>query len=258
MGINAIVIVEAFLAFIVAVTIHEAAHAGTAALLGDSGPVASGRLSLSPRRQMATIGTIVAVVFAFGSGGVTSGGLGWGRPVDVDARRLRVGPNFGLILVALAGPAVNALVGVGILFGLHAIPGFGSLYTAYPRCGAFGGQLLQQCLASTQSAPVLRVEQFLFAVAIANLALALVNLIPLHPLDGYKVVFALLPTNPALRWRSYEPYMELMLLVIFFVIPVILSMARIPLTPPGLFFIEAASNIAGSIAGPLSSLFLAL
>lgn len=258
MGINAIVIVEAFLAFIVAVTIHEAAHAGTAALLGDSGPVAAGRLSFSPRRQMATIGTIVAVVFAFGSGGFTSGGLGWGRPVDVDARRLRVGANLGVILVALAGPVVNALVGVGILFGLRAMPGFGSLDETYSRCGAFVGQSLQQCLAPAQSAPVLRVEQFLFALAVASLALALINLIPLHPLDGYKIVFALLPTRPALRWRSYEPYMELMLLVIFFVIPVILSMVRIPMTPPGLFFLDAASSIANTIAGPVRDLFLAL
>ena len=102
-SINAIVIVETFLAFVVAVTIHEAAHAGMAALLGDSSPLASGRLSLSPRRQMATIGTIAAIVFAFDY----FGGLGWGRPVDVDARRLRVGPNFGLILVSLASPVVQ-------------------------------------------------------------------------------------------------------------------------------------------------------
>lgn len=253
--INAIVIVETFLAFVVAVTIHEAAHAGMAALLGDSSPMAAGRLSLSPRRQMAAIGTIAAIVFAFDY----YGGLGWGRPVDVDARRLRVGPNFGLILVALAGPVVNAVLGVGILFGLRAIPGFGVLDAAYfARCGSFLGQNLQQCLAPVQSAPVLRIEQFLFALAVASIAIALVNLVPLHPLDGYKVVFALLPTGPALRWRSYEPYMELMLLVIFFVIPLVLGMARIPVTPPGLFFINTATNMAVSIAGQVQGLFLAL
>ncbi|HKB49069.1 MAG TPA: site-2 protease family protein, partial [Ktedonobacterales bacterium] len=64
-----------------------------------------------------------------------------------------------------------------------------------------------------------RIEQFLFAFAVTNIVLALVNLIPLHPLDGYRVLFALLPNESAIAYRSYESYMEFSLLVLFFVLP---------------------------------------
>lgn len=257
-GINVILIVETFLAFVVAVTIHEAAHAGMAALLGDSAPVAAGRLSLSPRRQMAAIGTIVAIVFAYGSGGLASAGFGWGRPVDVDARRLRVGPNFGLILVALTGPVVNAVLGVAVLFGLRAMPNYDRIAGADSGCLLQVGQNVQQCLRGIQPAYLLRIEQFLLVFALANLVLALLNLIPLHPLDGYKILFALLPTGPALRFRSWEPYMELLLLVIFFVLPLVFAFVHIQFAPAQLFFIGPAQSIAGQIAGNLQIFLLNL
>src|SRR5262249_16030456 len=151
-----------------------AAHAGAAALLGDGSPAAAGRLSLAPRRQMATIGTIVAVVFST----TALAGLGWGKPVDVDARRLRVGPDVGLLLVARAGPVVNLLLGLGILFGLQAVPGYGELNGALVSQGcAFNvGEGLQVCLSPAQSGAVLRVEQFLFVLALTSIVLALVNL----------------------------------------------------------------------------------
>src|SRR5262249_29658085 len=95
-SMNAIVVVETFLAFIISVTIHEAVHAGAAALLGDGSPAAAGRLSLAPRRQMATIGTIVAVVFSFSI--PAPAGLGWGQPGGVGARPPRGRPRLGPLL----------------------------------------------------------------------------------------------------------------------------------------------------------------
>ncbi|HEV2461850.1 MAG TPA: hypothetical protein VGS80_26130, partial [Ktedonobacterales bacterium] len=124
---NVILFVETFIAFVIAVTLHESAHAAAAAALGDSSPAAAGRLSLAPRRQMAAIGTIVAIVYSFG---ICPAGMGWGRPMDVDARRLRVGPNFGLILVALAGPLINLAIGIGIVLALPLIPGYDQLAPA--------------------------------------------------------------------------------------------------------------------------------
>ena len=109
-GINVIVVVETFIAFILAVVIHEAAHAATAALLGDTTLAARRRLSLNPRRQLSAIGVIVAIAQSFN----LYAGLGWGKTLEVDARRLRVGPNLGTILVALAGPVVNAIIGIGV------------------------------------------------------------------------------------------------------------------------------------------------
>ena len=248
---NVIVVVETFLAFIVAVTIHEAAHAAMAGILGDTSPAAEGRLSLVPRRQMAAIGTVVAIVTSVGGLGT----LGWGKPVDIDARRLRGGANFGTILVAIAGPLVNLGVGIGIAFGLLVIPSFTALSSAASRCAPDSGAALfgiglQDCLATAQSPYLVRVEQFLVALAVVNVLLAIVNCIPLHPLDGYKVVYALLPTAQALRFRDFESYMEVVLLVIFFVIPYLARLFGSTFSPTGLLIV-AANSIVGNIIGPL-------
>lgn len=250
---NIIVIVETFLAFIVAVTIHEAAHAAMAGILGDTSPAADGRFSLVPRRQMAAVGTISAIVTSFHG----FGSLGWGKPIDVDARRLRGGANLGTILIAVSAPLVNLAIGLGIAFGIRAIPSFAALSTAANTCapninGAFVpiGVGMQNCLATAQSPYLIRAEQFLVALAVANIILALVNCIPLHPLDGYKVLYAILPTEQALRFRDLEPYMEVILLVIFFVLPYVLAILGIGFSPTGLL-ITKANNIVGSIIGPL-------
>jgi Zn-dependent protease len=265
MPFNVIWIVEVFIAFVIALALHESAHAAAAAALGDGTPLSNGRFSLAPRRHMSAIGTIVAIVFAMGT---VPTGLGWGKPVDVDARRLRVGPNFGLILVALAGPLVNALLGFAVLFGLRLLPGANALQVSFDRCSgsesgsalgfALAGQPLQTCLSGAQNIAVLRVEQFLFAFAVSSIALALLNIIPLHPLDGYKILFALLPNRQAVRYRDFEPYMEFTLLVIFFVLPVLLRFVGIPLNLGNLLVLAPAYNLAGAVVGNLVTIFLLL
>lgn len=249
---NVIVVVETFLAFIVAVTIHEAAHAAVAGMLGDTSPAADGRLSLVPGRQMAAVGTVVAIVTSVAG----FGSLGWGKPVDVDARRLRGGANFGTILVAISGPLVNLGVGIGIAFGLRVIPSFAALSNAANSCASppLFGIGLQDCLSTAQSPYLLRVEQFLVALAVVNVLLAIVNCIPLHPLDGYKVVYALLPTQQALRFRDFEPYMEVSLLVIFFVIPYLARLFGSGFSTTG-YLIAAANSIVGGIIGPLIHIY---
>jgi Zn-dependent protease len=261
--LNIIVVVETFAAFLLAMTVHNAAQAGIAALLGDGSAIAAGRFSLSPRRQTAAIGNIVALAFS----AVALGGVGWGKPVDVDARRMRVGPNFGLILVALGGILAYAALGVGVLFGLRLFPGYGKLEGAlFPSnlantttsgCAGSGGEAMQQCFSGIQPAYVLRVEQFLYIFALTCLILALLNLIPLQPFDGYKVLYALLPTRQALRFRAFEPYMELTLLIVFFLVPYILSIAKIDFAPDRLF-IDWGTNIASNIIGLLDHLFRVL
>lgn len=253
MFFNVILIVETFIAFVIAITLHEAAHAGMATLLGDATPSSEGRLTVAPRTQMAGVGTIVAIVSCFG---VFPGGLGWGKPVDIDARRLRIGPNAGSILVALAGPLMNAILGVAVSFGLLLIPGFQRLGVASLRCdnAANGGALnfgvsLQNCLSQAQPWYLVRIEQFLLAFAATNILIALLNIIPLHPLDGYRVLYALLPTRPALRFRDFEPYMELALLVIFFVIPWILSFVHLFTFDPSGLLISASNGIVANIVG---------
>lgn len=254
MPLNVIVVLETFVAFVIAITVHGAAHTAVAALLGDSTGVARGRFSLRPGRQLAPIGTIVGLGLSF-----STIGLGWGKPLDLDARRLRVGPNLGTILVAIAGPLVNALLGVGGAIALRYMPAHAELMLRYDMlCNSTIGLNLQQCLSPFQPGYLLRIEQFVFIFAITNLAIALLNIIPLYPLDGYHVLFALLPTRQAIPFRNFAPYMELILLVIFFVLPVLLQFAGLPsINPAGLLF-TFALNLANSIASLKPLLFLAL
>jgi Zn-dependent protease len=251
-GINVIVVVETFIAFIFAVVIHEAAHAAAAALLGDTTLAARRRLSLNPRRQLSAIGVIVAIAQAFN----LYAGLGWGKTIELDARRLRVGPNFGTILVALAGPVVNALLGIGVALGLTIIPGFNALGNATILCGGSsplpqGGILLQNCLSNltTQSAVELRLEQFALIFAVTNILLAILNLVPLHPLDGYHILFALLPNSQAISYRNAAPYMELILLVLLFVVPYLAQLIRLPFLDPAQWLLTAAQSVAASLTG---------
>jgi Zn-dependent protease len=267
MSFNPFAAIEAFIAFMLALSIHGAAQALAASLLGDSMPASKGRLSLLPARHMSAIGTIVAIVSSITS----AAGIGWGKPVDVDARRLRVGPNAGTILVALAGPAVNLALGLAVAAALNLIPGFDQISSAITKCDsglnpAVSGGDLQACLSGArpdlllsgvQSWPVLRIEQFLIAFAVTNIALALLNLIPLYPLDGYQVVFALLPTGPAIRYRNFIPYMELVLLVIFFVVPVLLRFLLIAFDPLELLAAIARAIVA-AVAGPGVEFYLLL
>ncbi|HEX6799561.1 MAG TPA: site-2 protease family protein [Ktedonobacterales bacterium] len=260
---NIVLIVETFIAFIIAVTLHEAAHAAAAAMLGDRAPVAAGRLSLAPTRQMAAVGTIVAIFYSFAA----AGGLGWGRPISVDAKRLRVGPNFGLILVALAGPLLNLVLGVAIAFGLAFLPGYAELGGRVAICqpvqgnflssAALQGLPLQNCLSTAQPAYLLRIDQFLFTFAVTNIVIAILNIIPLYPLDGYRVLFALLPAPQAISLRRAEPYMEIILLVIFFLVPWLLGILSIGFDP-GRILIGLAQSLAGGFAPNIFNFYVSL
>ncbi len=257
--LNVIVVVETFICFLLAVPLHNAAQASFAALLGDRSATKNGGASLSPRRQTAPIGNIVALAFSI----TALGGLGWGKSVDVDARKLRVGPNLGLVLVGIAGIVTYLLVGVALLFALRLFPGFSQLEDASFACFlghgnfVYGGAALQSCLAHVQPAYILRIEQFIYIFALTCLVLALLNILPLHPLDGYKILYAFLPTPQALRFRSWEPYMELFLLLFFFLVPYLLSIASISFSP-GEVFITWAVNIGEHVVGRLDLLFRAL
>lgn len=153
-------IVGIAIALVVGITFHEFSHAFTADLLGDHRPRAMGRVSLNPMRHIDPLG---AVFFAIA-------GFGWGKPVMVNAYALRPGP-VGMAFVAAAGPIANLIVAIGlaIVYRVLAIAGFDSGL----------------------------VPNIIEYAVIFNLALALFNLIPIPPLDGYNLVLPFLPP----RWQ---------------------------------------------------------
>jgi Zn-dependent protease len=152
-----------FLALVVALSVHEAAHAAMALLLGDSTAQEEGRLSLNPLRHMDPLGSLMLLWMAFQGVGV-----GWARPVPVNPLRLRW-LRSGMGLVAFAGPLSNMLQ-------------------------AFLASRLLLVIPVTDVGTGLQlVGDFCFVFAYVNVALALFNLLPVYPLDGLKVFSALLP-----------------------------------------------------------------
>ena len=182
--------------FLVAVIIHEYAHALTASLLGDSTPRTQGRQSLSLRAHLDPLGTLLCIILAFYP--ILAGpiGLGWGKPVKTDPWKLRGGPNGGTLLVSLAGILTSLVLGLLVAFLIRFLP-----------------------LTSLSNPIAFRIVQLVIVFAAANIALALFNILPLYPLDGYQILYTLLPSRQALGFAKSAQYGPLIIIGILFLLP---------------------------------------
>ena len=174
-------------AVLIAIDVHECCHAWVAAELGDPTAKSLGRVSLNPIVHLDPLGTLMILITA-----ATGFGIGWGKPVPVDPYRLRYGPRVGMGIVSLAGPPANLATAA-----LLAIPF---------RMGA--------------TLPPILLE-LLFIVSMVNIGLAIFNLLPLPPLDGYGVLMGVLGSIRApwaYRWSyalaRYERYGPMILLLV--------------------------------------------
>ena len=181
-------LISRIITLLLAFTFHEFAHAATANALGDPTPKNNGRLTLNPLAHLDVMGTLTLLV----------AGFGWAKPVPVNPYAVRRKTSAGMMLVSLAGPATNLLLGV-----LAAIPLRFDWVRLAPSTNAF--------LPSWGS--------FLLEFLTINLALFLFNLIPLAPLDGEKVMTFFLPEHWTGFFDRIRPYSPLILLAILFVLP---------------------------------------
>jgi Zn-dependent protease len=163
-------------AVVIVITIHEFAHAWAADRLGDETPRYQGRLTLNPLEHLDPAGTLL-LVFT---------GYGWGKPVEFnpfaldDIRR-------GTTLVALAGPASNLILAALLAAVFRFLP------------------------------PALLIGPggfFLLTLVQFNVILAVFNLIPINPLDGFKVVGGFLPPDLADQWTAFGHYGIIILVVL--------------------------------------------
>jgi Zn-dependent protease len=146
------------LGILIALDIHEFFHAWVADQLGDPTARYLGRISLNPLVHLDPLGTMMMFMAA-----LTGRGIGWGKPVPVNPRNLRYGPRVGMGIVSFAGPLANLVT--ALAFGLPL-----RLGTGLPGTLAL----------------------LFLDIMLINIGLAVFNLIPLPPLDGYGVLQGIL------------------------------------------------------------------
>jgi len=168
-----------------AITLHEAAHGWIASKLGDHTARMMGRVTLDPTRHIDPIGTIaIPLVLLLSSSGFI---FGWAKPVPINFNALRNGKN-GMIWVALAGPGANIVMAICWLFVM--------------------------IIAINMNIAVL-IEMGRIGILV-NCVLAVFNLLPIPPLDGSRVISALLPNRLAYQYNQLEQYGLYILLGLMF------------------------------------------
>ncbi len=185
-------------ALVVAITVHEFAHALAAERLGDPTPRLMGRLTLNPLAHLDPLGTLMLLIARFG----------WGKPVVFDAFNLRH-PRRDSAIISLAGPASNILLAIVCSVLLQIFFTF--------RLPLFSNSLIGVFVYSLIA--------LLQPVIIVNVVLAIFNLVPIHPLDGFKIVGGMLSQEYARQWYELEPYG--MIFLIFLIFPIFGNVAPI-------------------------------
>lgn len=172
-------------AVLIAISMHEFSHGYVSYRLGDPTPKQSGRLSLNPFAHLDLVGTLCLLVFHFG----------WAKPVLVNPYYYRERKK-GMIMVALAGPVMNFSIAFISVFFMGMI---------IKATGGYAGSFLQYLF------------RFLNYLYIINIGLGVFNLIPIPPLDGSKVLGAILPEDVYFKYMRYERYGTIVLMVLLYI-----------------------------------------
>ena len=171
---------------IIGLTLHEFGHAWSASLLGDDYARQQGRVSLNPLRHLTPLGTLALLLLPFG----------WGRPVPINLYNLRH-PRRDYLLSSLAGPLVNLLV-CAVCLGLMHLTCHPFRHEGWAR-------------------PAIQVTHVLLMYsAIINAMLAVLNLLPIPPLDGSKIWPCILPNSKAGFQPKTNRFFMVVLLVLVF------------------------------------------
>ncbi|MEN9582604.1 MAG: hypothetical protein RL641_558 [Candidatus Parcubacteria bacterium] len=171
------------------VIIHEVAHGFMAYRQGDPTAKMAGRLTLNPLKHIDLVGTILLPLFLV----LTNAGFlfGWAKPVPYNPNNLR-NPRMGKFLVSVAGVAMNILIAIVFSILIRFLPSM-------------------SFLSSTTYASILDISVLIVSI---NLLLAIFNLLPVPPLDGSRILFAILPAKFARQEAFLERY-SLIILIAF-------------------------------------------
>ncbi|MDR2031138.1 MAG: site-2 protease family protein [Azoarcus sp.] len=175
---------------LLAITLHEAAHGYTARHFGDPTAEHAGRITLNPLRHIDPVGTVAVPLGIYLASSLAGGAgmlFGWAKPVPVNFARLR-NPKADMLWVAAAGPLANLAMAIAWA-GVFAVAAGG---TANP--------LAAMAVVGMQ----------------INGVLMFLNLLPIPPLDGGRIVVSLLPDRLARKYARIEPYGIIIVLVLLF------------------------------------------
>jgi Zn-dependent protease len=211
-----------------AITLHEAAHGYVARHFGDMTAHAQGRISLNPARHIDPIGTVVVpLLFLMFSPFL----FGWAKPVPVNYSALRK-PRPHMAWVAAAGPLANLVMALLWAVALRVAIGMTDRAEAWTDLAQRGTAGVARVVINQGSG----IAEFAVGMAaagiIVNLILMLLNLLPIPPLDGGRIVTSLLPNRAAWRFAKLEAWG----------VPLLLLLMLVPV---------AGSNILSIILSPL-------
>ncbi len=182
---------SAFVVIFLTMPIHEWAHGFVSSRLGDPTPRYQGRLTLNPMAHIDLMGALGILLF----------GIGWAKPVQVNARYYK-NPKLGMAIVAAAGPVSNIIVAyISLLLSNLMLYINSAISTVY--------------YSSSYTIPLL-ISIFFQYIALINISLAVFNLIPIPPFDGSRILFTFLPQKYYFQIMRYERYIFIGLLLIIY------------------------------------------
>jgi Zn-dependent protease len=200
---------------IFAITLHEVAHGLVASWFGDKTAKLAGRLSLDPLKHIDPIGTVIVPILMLL---VSNFIFGWAKPVPVDSRNMR-NPRFNMLFVALAGPFANILMALcwaGIAKVGMMLEGNGNTWFGTPLMLMGGAGIM------------------------INTVLAVLNLLPIPPLDGAQIVESLLPPRIAYAMSQLGAYGFFILILL-----IITGLLSTIIGPPIFYLINLISSLFG-------------
>jgi Zn-dependent protease len=178
---NPILFVLTLISLLTAITVHEFSHAWAADYLGDPTPRLQGRLKLNPLVHIDNIGLLFLLFFGFG----------WGKPVEFDPYNLR-DPRRDAAFISIAGPSSNFILAIllAILLKLFIVLQLNFMII----------------IGSLIFVPMIQM----------NIILGVFNLLPIHPMDGFKIVEGILPEEKAHEWRQLQRFGMIFLILLIF------------------------------------------
>lgn len=230
-----LILLYAIPAILLSLSFHELSHAYASYRQGDPTAKRLGRLTLNPLRHLDPIGTLMLVVSMF-----SGFGFGWAKPVPIDPSYYK-NHKRGTVLVSIAGPLANLLLAFIFSFPMALIAldngvTLRAIYNSYS--GYFAGGL-------SFKAVLFNVSKSFYTI---NIGLAIFNILPIPPLDGSKILTAILPAKTYFGIMRYERYIGMAFLVLMILRPGVLSTLMYPLR-------TAVETIFRLLATPLLSLF---